>query len=111
MLEARSDNRSITLISEASQHNTLLHRETLLLFSFLKLLHQYVNDPFMAKNNGPLLAALKVYIKKAGNQRIAAEKLGVSESFISDIVNSRKPVSSGIARKLGFEWRLDKVIQ
>jgi transcriptional regulator with XRE-family HTH domain len=53
-----------------------------------------------------LMKVLKDMVIRAGSQKAVAEELGISEAYLSDILNGRKDVSDRIAAALGFEWRL-----
>lgn len=62
----------------------------------------------MAKSQS-FTEVLKAYIAKAGSQRLAAEALDISESFICDILKGRKPVPNTLAEKLGYKWTLTRI--
>jgi DNA-binding transcriptional regulator YdaS (Cro superfamily) len=54
-------------------------------------------------NEKEVLQILKAEIKKAGNQKIYAKKIGVSEPFLSDVVRRRRGISKAIEKALGIE--------
>lgn len=41
--------------------------------------------------------------QKLGSQKALAEKLGVSPSYISDVLSGRRDISESLARKLGLK--------
>lgn len=54
------------------------------------------------------LEAINKVIKDNGGQALAAKFLGITQSYLSDIVNGRRGISKTVADKIGFEWRLEK---
>lgn len=52
---------------------------------------------------GNVMSALKDFIQKSGSSRNAAKSIGVSESYISDILCGRKPPHKKILSFFGFE--------
>ena len=53
-------------------------------------------------NKTLLYAALETAIKQAGNQQAAATKLGVSPSYLSDVLSGRKEPGKKILEPLGL---------
>lgn len=50
-----------------------------------------------------LIYELKRYIRDSGKLSIAADRLGISVSYLSDIMNNRKDISDNVAESLGFK--------
>ena len=46
--------------------------------------------------------AMNYFINEAGNKKKAAKKLGISPSYLGDILTGRRQYSDSIAKKLGF---------
>ena len=55
-----------------------------------------------------VIEALKRHIKAAGNQDRFAREVGFTPSYVSDVVNEKKPLSDRMLDVLGFEWALKK---
>lgn len=53
--------------------------------------------------HGELLVKLRAYVQKKGSQKAAAEELGVSPQYLTDVLKSRRDISLSLGRKLGFE--------
>ncbi|MAN77653.1 MAG: hypothetical protein CML24_10775 [Rhizobiales bacterium] len=53
-------------------------------------------------NSVSAFARLEAYIKRKGSARKAAMALGISESFLSDIRNARRPIPPGFAVQSGL---------
>lgn len=53
--------------------------------------------------DGNIVAELKRRIGIEGSQKAAAEVLGISEQYLSDILHGRREVSANVARAMGFE--------
>lgn len=49
-----------------------------------------------------ILAILNKKCKDAGGQKAFAEKHGISQSFISDVLNARRDIGPSILRAIGF---------
>lgn len=49
-----------------------------------------------------LLSQLRAYCEEAGTQVEAAKQLGISNAYLSDILNKKRGISAEIASKLGF---------
>jgi antitoxin component HigA of HigAB toxin-antitoxin module len=45
---------------------------------------------------------IKSLVSESGTQRAAAEILGISQVYLSDILNGRRFVSDELARRLGY---------
>lgn len=54
-------------------------------------------------NSVSAFARLEAFIKRKGSARKAALALGISESFLSDIRNARRPIPPGVCAKIGIE--------
>lgn len=50
-----------------------------------------------------IIEVLQTYIREAGTQKKAAQKLGVSTALVWDLLHSRRSVSANIAAKLGYK--------
>jgi plasmid maintenance system antidote protein VapI len=61
------------------------------------------NPPAYADDD--LLAELEGLISQ-GSQAQAARALGVSQQFVCDVVRRRRPITRGLALKLGYERRV-----
>lgn len=48
------------------------------------------------------LTALKTLVKREGSQKDAARTLGISQAYLSDILNQRRDFSDRLLRLLGF---------
>lgn len=48
------------------------------------------------------LAALKTLVKREGSQKHAARALGISQAYLSDILNKRRDFSERLLQLLGF---------
>lgn len=46
---------------------------------------------------------IRQLIETEGSQTKAAAKLDISSGYLSEILNSERPISDGVARKLGYE--------
>lgn len=46
---------------------------------------------------------LRRLIEAEGSQTKAAAKLDISSGYLSEILTSNRPISDGVAKKLGFE--------
>lgn len=42
-------------------------------------------------------------VNAAGSQRKVARSLGISDSYLSDIINERRDISDEVAKKLGYQ--------
>jgi plasmid maintenance system antidote protein VapI len=49
-----------------------------------------------------MVEMLRDYIRERGTQKMAAQSLGISSPFLSDILLGKREVSDNVARKLGF---------
>ncbi len=56
-----------------------------------------------------IINLLKKRLKNGTNQKILAKELGVSESYLSDILNGRRSIEKLALTKLGFEIDYKKV--
>ena len=52
---------------------------------------------------------LNQMVSEAGTQKAVAASLGISEAYLSDILNGRANISATIADKLGLEWQLVEI--
>ena len=52
------------------------------------------------------LAKIKELVREAGSQAEVAEGLGISRSYLNDILQERREISGEIAAKLGFERQI-----
>lgn len=57
-----------------------------------------------------ILAIIKEMAKKWDTQKELADHLGISNAYMSDILAGIRPVSQGVARKLGYK-RVIKYVQ
>lgn len=65
---------------------------------------------FMDKDTSKLLLKeLKAFKKQAGNQREAARLLGISNSYMCELMSGTKLVSHEVAERLGFRWKLERI--
>lgn len=55
------------------------------------------------QNRIPFALALSTYIEKAGSQKAAAKRLGVSPTYLSDIKKGRRDPGDKILTALGFK--------
>lgn len=46
---------------------------------------------------------LQFMVQEAGSQKVVARRLGVSQSYICDVLSGRREVSASLARKLGYQ--------
>lgn len=53
-------------------------------------------------NKGDFTTTLDRYIKKVGSQTVAAKRLGVSGSYLSDVKNGRREPGEKILTALGL---------
>ena len=51
---------------------------------------------------------LAVYVKGCDSQRAAAEKLGISTSYLNDLLNNRRDLSERVLAQLGLTRRIEK---
>lgn len=56
----------------------------------------------MALNHDEMVSRVKAEIAKAGSQRKAARKLGVTASFLCHVIRGNLPVSDRLANQLGY---------
>jgi DNA-binding transcriptional regulator YdaS (Cro superfamily) len=54
-------------------------------------------------SNDELKDLIQEMVNVAGSQRAVALELGISEVYLSDILNGRRDVSDNVARKLGYK--------
>jgi hypothetical protein len=54
------------------------------------------------KTNDELVALLKKEIKKHGDQKALAERIGITPGFLNDILVGRAPVTQQVAEYLGY---------
>jgi transcriptional regulator with XRE-family HTH domain len=54
-------------------------------------------------DENPVLKKIKSKIAEAGSQTKVAIELGISVSYLSDILNGKREISENVARKLGFK--------
>lgn len=59
-----------------------------------------------------MLDILHEFVRSAGTQQIAAEQLGISAAYMSDMFHGRRSISEGVAEKLGYRrsWMYELVI-
>jgi transcriptional regulator with XRE-family HTH domain len=50
-----------------------------------------------------IIAVIRRAAQEAGSQKALAERLGLSESHVSDVLNGRKDPAEGILEPLGYE--------
>lgn len=50
-----------------------------------------------------MLDVLRNFVREAGTQKAAADRLGISATFMSDMVKGRMPISGSVAKKLGYQ--------
>lgn len=54
------------------------------------------------------IAVLRQVVKQHGSQTKAADALGVSGAYLSDLLNGNRPVSARILQQLGLERKVVK---
>ncbi len=52
------------------------------------------------------LERLREYVTRHGTQRAAAAALHVSDSYLSDLLNRRRPFSAIVLERLGLQWTI-----
>lgn len=50
-----------------------------------------------------MLDAIAAMIETSGTKRGAAARLGISTPFLMDVMIGRRPISAGLAKKMGWE--------
>lgn len=59
----------------------------------------------MDYDESEVLSQLMAFVEEAGTQVNAAKKLGISLSYLNDLLQGHRHISAEIAGKLGFEKR------
>ena len=49
-----------------------------------------------------ILSQLRALVEECGSQVLAARQLGISNAYLSDILNQKRGISAEIAEKIGF---------
>jgi len=55
----------------------------------------------MASN--PVITKIQTLVEETGNQKDVAQAMGVSQSYLSDILKGKRDISANVAALLGFE--------
>ena len=53
-----------------------------------------------------VIRILERHVREAGNQKKAAELLGISAQYLNDLLQGRRDPSDNILEKLGLEWKI-----
>ena len=56
----------------------------------------------MTKPPSPVITELNTLIEQSGTQAAVAERLQISQSYLSDILKGKRGLSSALLQKLGF---------
>lgn len=60
----------------------------------------------MAKDNevtqAEILDTIRQMVSKWGSQKAVADHLGISNAYMSDILNGNRDISTAVARRLGY---------
>jgi hypothetical protein len=63
----------------------------------------------MDRINKPIIDELQALVTQKGSKQHAAKSLHISAQYLNDILHGRRGVSDKVAKKLGFQWKLEKV--
>lgn len=53
-----------------------------------------------------VIRILERHVERAGNQKKAAEALGISAQYLNDLLQGRRDPSDNVLEKLGLEWKI-----